>query len=102
MRHERTDMATEVIVGSWRVSRFVLAAFVLMAVVGCDRFALDRKMAVLCKQDTGVKVYETVTLSPEQYFQTIPAEPVRVRGLISAGRLQPDHRTKDKTRASCN
>ena len=44
-----------------------LLLVVLAFVSGCERYALDRKMEELCKQDGGVKVYETVTLSSEEY-----------------------------------
>lgn len=34
---------------------------------GCERARLDAKMEELCKQDGGVKVYETVKLPPEMF-----------------------------------
>jgi hypothetical protein len=46
------------------VALLVLGAVTLS---GCERYALDVRMAVLCRKDGGVKVYETVTLSPEEY-----------------------------------
>ncbi len=41
----------------------------LLSLAGCERFALDRQMEELCKKDGGVKVHETVTLSPAEYDQ---------------------------------
>jgi hypothetical protein len=37
------------------------------SLVGCERYALDRQMEELCKKDGGIKVYETITLSPAEY-----------------------------------
>lgn len=45
---------------------FVVIAIAL-SLTGCERYALDRQMEELCKKDGGVKVYETVTLSPQEY-----------------------------------
>lgn len=42
-------------------------AIAILALVGCEKFALDRQMEELCKKDGGVKVYETVTLPPEMF-----------------------------------
>lgn len=39
----------------------------LIALSGCERYALDRQMEELCKKDGGIKVYETVTLPPSEY-----------------------------------
>jgi hypothetical protein len=39
----------------------------LIALPGCEKYRLDRQMEELCKKDGGVKVYETVTLSPGEY-----------------------------------
>lgn len=49
--------------------RSLLIAVLAMGAVlaGCERHALDRKMAALCAKDGGVKVYETVTLSASDY-----------------------------------
>lgn len=38
-----------------------------LGLAGCEKYALDRQMEELCKNDGGVKVYETVTLSPEMF-----------------------------------
>ncbi|MCC7461358.1 MAG: hypothetical protein IT480_02730 [Gammaproteobacteria bacterium] len=43
----------------------IVLTVVLLA--GCERYWLDRKMEELCAKDGGVKVYETVTLSPAEY-----------------------------------
>jgi hypothetical protein len=45
------------------------ATALMMALAGasCSKYALDQKMAELCKKDGGVKVYETVTLSAAEY-----------------------------------
>lgn len=45
-----------------------LSAILLLALVGCERWALDRQMEELCKKDGGVKVYDTVAL-PARYFE---------------------------------
>lgn len=44
-----------------------IVAVVVTLLSGCERYALDRQMEELCKKDGGVKVYETVTLSPAEY-----------------------------------
>lgn len=48
-----------------------ITAFALIiaaaSLAGCERYALDRQMEELCKRDGGIKVYETVTLSPAEY-----------------------------------
>lgn len=40
---------------------------IITSLAGCERYALDRQMEELCKKDGGIKVYETVTLTPEEY-----------------------------------
>ena len=47
----------------------VVTACLLLALAGCERYALDREMQELCKKDGGIKVYETVTLPPEMFDQ---------------------------------
>ena len=42
----------------------------LLTLVGCERWALDRRMEELCKKDGGVKVYETVTLPASEFSDT--------------------------------
>jgi len=50
-----------------------LAFGVLMVAIlsGCERYALDARMELLCRKDGGVKVYETITLSPQDYDAVI-------------------------------
>ena len=50
--------------------RLKIVSMVLLTIVvisGCERFKLDRQMEELCRKDGGVKVYETVTLPPDEY-----------------------------------
>ena len=52
------------------MSRLVAIATIVAMLVtlsGCERYALNRQMEELCKKDGGVKIYETVTLSPTEY-----------------------------------
>lgn len=53
-----------------RVMAALLAVLSLLALAGCERWELDRKMAELCKKDGGVKVYETVTLPASEFSST--------------------------------
>lgn len=53
-----------------RVRRIAICLAVAISAVslsGCERYWLDRKMEELCRKDGGVKIYETVTLSPPEY-----------------------------------
>jgi hypothetical protein len=43
----------------------VMIAF--LSLTGCERYALDRKMEELCKEDGGVKVYEMVALPAHEF-----------------------------------
>jgi hypothetical protein len=50
--------------------RAVGAALVVLLALGtsgCERWRLDRQMELLCKQDGGIKVYETVTLPASEF-----------------------------------
>ncbi len=50
--------------------RTVGAALVVLLTLGtsgCERWRLDQQMDVLCKQDGGIKVYETVTLPASEF-----------------------------------
>ena len=47
-----------------RVAVFLVVGF---TVAGCQRYLLNNKMEELCAQDGGLRVYETVFLSPEEY-----------------------------------
>lgn len=49
------------------ITIILMLVFLVMPLTGCERYALDRQMEELCKKDGGVKVYETVTLSPAEY-----------------------------------
>ena len=45
----------------------MLGALTLLGLEGCERYALDTKMALLCNKNGGIKVYETVELSPTDF-----------------------------------
>jgi hypothetical protein len=45
----------------------IMSSLLALSLTGCERYALDRQMEALCKKDGGIKVYETVTLSPDEY-----------------------------------
>lgn len=47
----------------------VLASALLVSLSGCERYALDRQMEELCAKDGGIKVYETVTLPANYFYQ---------------------------------
>lgn len=53
-----------------RLVAIPITATLLLALAGCERWALDRQMEELCKKDGGIKVYETVTL-PASDFSNI-------------------------------
>lgn len=66
----------------------------LIGLVGCEKYALDRQMAELCKKDGGLEVYETVTLprsafDPTGYLirQTLhdPDNPLRSVSIVAGG-----------------
>jgi hypothetical protein len=63
---------------------------------GCEKAALDRQVEELCKKDGGVKVYETVTLSPEMFDQDGNPFP-GWRGRPLEDRLGPDYRYLTET-----
>jgi hypothetical protein len=44
-----------------------VAAIALLALVGCERWELDRQMEEFCKKDGGIKVYETVRLPASEF-----------------------------------
>jgi hypothetical protein len=57
--------------GSTHMRRITICTFSLLAtttITGCSKYALDRQMEALCKKDGGVKVYETVSVSPAEYL----------------------------------
>lgn len=52
-----------------RLVAIPITATLLLALAGCERWALDRQMEELCKKDGGIKVYETVTLPASDFNQ---------------------------------
>lgn len=74
-----------------------MAAIALLALVGCERWELDRQMEELCKRDGGVKVYETVTL-PASEFSNVGQPLARYQRLAqsSADLLGPDYQYVEK------
>lgn len=73
---------------------YLIASLMLVSLVGCEKYALDRQMAELCKKDGGLKVYETVTLprssfDPTGYLirQTLtdPSKPLTSVGVLVGG-----------------
>jgi len=45
--------------------RLIVALLPLLLLVGCEKYRLDEGVRRLCAKDGGVKVYETVKLTPE-------------------------------------
>lgn len=50
-----------------KLAGVLMVALSVFCLPGCEKYALDRQMEELCKQDGGVKVYETVALPPEMF-----------------------------------
>lgn len=46
---------------------YALLSMAALSLCGCERYRLDRQMEELCKKDGGIKIYETVILSPAEY-----------------------------------
>jgi len=71
------------------------ALLVLLALgtSGCERWRLDRQMELLCQQDGGIKVYETVTL-PASEFSNVgqPLARYAQQAKSPEERLGPDYR----------
>ena len=73
---------------------YLTASLMLVSLVGCEKYALDRQMEELCKKDGGLKVYETVTL-PRSAFDptgylirqrlTDPSKPLTSVGIVQGG-----------------
>ena len=73
---------------------YLAASLMLVSLVGCEKYALDRQMEELCKKDGGLKVYETVTL-PRSAFDptgylirqrlTDPSKPLTSYAIVSGG-----------------
>jgi hypothetical protein len=78
--------------------RVTVASMMLfaLALCGCQRFALDRRMEQLCKKDGGVKVYETVTLPPADY-ERVFSYVITVKS--GEGYYGPDYRYVSEPRA---
>lgn len=68
----------------------------VLALAGCEKYALDRQMEELCEKDGGVKVYETVTLPPEMFDQWGDPFP-GWRGRKPEDRLGPDYLYEKET-----
>lgn len=49
---------------------YAATAAILASLAGCEKYALDRQMAELCKKDGGLEVYETVTLPRSAFDPT--------------------------------
>ena len=62
---------------------YLTASLVLVSLVGCEKYALDRQMAELCKKDGGLEVFETVTL-PQSAFD--PTGRVIRKDVFDAGK----------------
>lgn len=71
----------------------VATACLLLALAGCERYALDRQMEELCKKDGGVSVYEKVTL-PASEFSNVgqPLAKYATGAPSLADRLGPEYR----------
>ena len=73
---------------------YLTASLVLVSLVGCEKYALDRQMEELCKKDGGLEVYETVTL-PRSAFDptgylirqrlTDPTKPLTSVSIVAGG-----------------
>lgn len=63
--------------------RAAVVTMSLIAVAGCERYALDQRMEELCKKDGGVHVYETVQLAPEMFDASGNPFPPRLRSEIA-------------------
>jgi hypothetical protein len=50
-----------------RAAGAALVVLLALGMSGCERWRLDQQMEVLCKQDGGIKVYETVTLPASEF-----------------------------------
>lgn len=75
-----------------------IAVISLFALVGCERYALDRRMEELCKKDGGIKVYEKVML-PASDFSNIGQPLARYQQTAKSVEdyLGPDYKYVSKT-----
>ena len=69
----------------------------LVALLGCERWALDRQMEALCAKDGGVKVYEAVTL-PASEFSNVGQPLARYAQISRSGTdyFGPDYKYVNK------
>jgi hypothetical protein len=76
-----------------RTARTALVVLLALGTAGCERWRLDQQMEVLCKQDGGIKVYETVTL-PASEFSNVgqPLARYAQQAKSTEERLGPDYR----------
>ena len=73
---------------------YLTASLMLVSLVGCEKYGLDRQMEELCKKDGGLKIYETVKL-PRSAFDATgylrrqdksdPSEPLTTHSILSGG-----------------
>ena len=45
----------------------LMLAAALLLLTGCEKYVLDQQVKEMCAKDGGIKVYETVKLSPEKF-----------------------------------
>jgi hypothetical protein len=72
----------------------------LLALAGCEKWELDRRMEELCKKDGGVRVYETVTLPASAFDQTgsvIMSAPRRSNEGFDVSEIDVLYRLEDRT-----
>ncbi len=76
-----------------RIAGTALVVLLALGMSGCERWRLDQQMDVLCKQDGGIKVYETVTL-PASEFSNVgqPLARYAQQATATEDRLGPDYR----------
>ncbi len=76
-----------------RMTDAALVVLLALGTSGCERWRLDQQMEVLCKQDGGIKVYETVTL-PASEFSNVgqPLARYAKQAKSPEERLGPDYR----------
>ena len=76
-----------------RMAGAALLVLLALGTSGCERWRLDRQMELLCQQDGGIKVYETVTL-PASEFSNVgqPLARYAQQAKSPEERLGPDYR----------
>ena len=75
---------------------FLLVLIAGLLLTGCEKQRLDAQVKELCAKDGGVKVYETVKLSPEMFDQW--GDPFPGWRGKREDRLGPDYRYLTETR----